>query len=121
MKKIGIAIALCASLIGGVAMAQPHKWDDNGDGQLSQAERAEKREHMKAKRAEIRQQMLLKFDANKDGQLDPTERQVMRETFALETFKRLDTDGNGVLSLAEFKAGKGKGFGKARRHMMKRH
>jgi Ca2+-binding EF-hand superfamily protein len=121
MKKISIAIALCASLIGGVAMAGPHKWDANGDGQLSQAERTEKREQMKIKRAEMRQQMLLKFDANKDGQLDPAERGVMREQLSLEAFKRLDTDGNGVLSLAEFKAGKGKNFGKARRFMMKRH
>jgi Ca2+-binding EF-hand superfamily protein len=122
MKKISIAFALCASLIGGVAIAAP-KWDTNGGGTLSPAEKAQKREQMKEKRAEHKQQMLQKFDTNKDGTLDQAERQAMFDQIALERFNRLDTDGNGVLSLAEFKAGK-KQFGKhhrggARRGMMK--
>jgi hypothetical protein len=37
----------------------------------------------------------------------------MKDTFAVESFKRLDTDGNGSISLDEFKAGKR--FGKHHR------
>ena len=40
------------------------------------------------------------------GTLDNPERATMGETLALEAFKRLDPDGNGVISLAEFKQGK---------------
>lgn len=109
MTKMKLAIVLCGCLFGGVAMAAP-KWDANGDGSISAEEKTQKHEAMKAKRQEMKAQMLLKFDANKDGKLDQTERAVMHETRATEAFKRLDTDGNGSLSLAEFKAGKhGKG------------
>jgi hypothetical protein len=53
--------------------------------------------------------MLARFDANKDGVLDATERETMRNTLAEERFKQLDTNGDGVLSLDEFKAGMPKG------------
>jgi hypothetical protein len=106
MTKMKLAIVFCGVLIGGVASAAPGKWDANGDGALSADEKAQKHEAMKAKRVELKQQMLLKFDANKDGKLDQNERTVMQETRATEAFKRLDTDGNGQLSLAEFKQGK---------------
>src|SRR5262245_46036172 len=117
MTKLKLAIVLCASLIGGVALAAP-KWDGNGDGTVDAQEKAQRHEAMKAKRAEMKQQMLLKFDINKDGKLDQGERVAMREAFAAEAFKRLDAKGDGWLTLAEFKAGK-KGFAKhfGGRHM----
>ena len=105
MTKMKLAIVLCGCLIGGVAAAAP-KWDANGDGTISAQEKAQRHEEMKAKREEMKAKMLAKFDTNKDGKLDQTERGVMKETFAIEAFKRLDTDGNGSLSLDEFKAGK---------------
>jgi Ca2+-binding EF-hand superfamily protein len=112
MTKMKLAIVLCSCLLGGVAVAGP-KWDANGDGSISAAEKAQKHEAMKAKRQEMKAQMLLKFDGNKDGKLDKTERTVMHETRATEAFKRLDTDGNGSLSITEFK--QGKRFGKHHR------
>ena len=105
MTKMKLALVLCGCLIGGVAAAAP-KWDANGDGTVSAQEKAQRHEEMKAKREEMKAKMLAKFDTNKDGKLDQTERGVMRETFAIEAFKRLDTDGNGSLSLDEFKAAK---------------
>jgi Ca2+-binding EF-hand superfamily protein len=117
MTKMKLAIAFCACLIGGVAVAAP-RWDANGDGTVDPAEKAKRHEEMKAKRQEMKAQMLAKFDINKDGKLDDAERATMMEARATEAFKRLDTDGNGSLSLAEFKAGK-KHFGKrgGGRHM----
>ncbi len=105
MTKMKLAIVLCGVLISGVAVAAP-KWDANGDGALSADEKTQKHEAMKAKRVEMKQKMLLQFDTNKDGKLDQNERTVMQETRATEAFKRLDADGNGQLSLAEFKQGK---------------
>jgi Ca2+-binding EF-hand superfamily protein len=105
MTKMKLAIVLCGCLIGGVAAAAP-KWDANGDGTVSAEEKAQKHEEMKAKRQEMKAQMLLKFDTNKDGKLDQTERGIMMDEHATEAFKRLDADGNGSISLAEFKAGK---------------
>ena len=114
MKKISIALALCGSLLAGVAVAAP-RWDTNGDGAIDAQEKAKAHEQMKAKRAEMKQQMLLKFDSNRDGTLDQAERAAMHEQFALERFKRLDKDGNGSLSFDEFKQGK-KGFGFGKHH-----
>jgi Ca2+-binding EF-hand superfamily protein len=113
MKKITIALALCGSLIAGVAAAGP-KWDANGDGSVDTAEKAQRREAMKTKRAEMKAQMLLKYDTNKDGQLDQAEREAKRDAMQTEAFKQLDTDGNGHISYAEFKANK-KFFGKHHR------
>jgi Ca2+-binding EF-hand superfamily protein len=58
-----------------------------------------------AKRAERKQEMLARFDLNKDGALDKTERAAMRDTLLTERFQKLDTNGDGTLSLDEFKAG----------------
>jgi Ca2+-binding EF-hand superfamily protein len=112
-----LALVLCASLLGGVAMAAP-KWDANGDGAVDAQEKALRHEQMKAKRQEMKAKMLATFDINKDGKLDDVERATMKDVLANEAFKRLDTDGNGSISLAEFKAGKkfGKRFG-GKRHM----
>ena len=105
MTKMKLALVLCGCLLGGVAVAAP-KWDANGDGTVSAEEKAEKREVMKAKRIEMKAQMLAKFDTNKDGKLDQTERAIMKDERATQAFKRLDADGNGSISLTEFKAGK---------------
>ena len=120
MTKTKLALVLCGCLISGVAAAAPMKWDANRDGTVDAAEKAQRHEQMKAKRLEMKQKMLLKFDANKDGKLDQTERTVMADERASDAFKRLDADGNGVLTLAEFKQGKkfGKGHG---RHMRRGH
>ncbi|HEY5922714.1 MAG TPA: hypothetical protein VIV11_13625 [Kofleriaceae bacterium] len=120
MTKMKLALVLCGCLLGGVAVAAP-KFDRNGDGTVDAAEKAERHAAMKAKRTEMKQQMLLKFDANKDGKLDKTERIVMKDEMAAAAFKRLDKDGNGSLSLDEFKQGKrfGKHHRGARRGGMK--
>lgn len=89
--KTKIALAVVGSLlIGGVAAAQPGKAQGSG------------KPDFKAKKAE----MIQKYDANKDGSLDKNERTVMFDDRVLARFKTMDTDGNGVLSLAEFKAAK---------------
>lgn len=51
------------------------RFDQDGDGKLSDAERAEARKAGEKMRAEMKE----KFDANHDGQLDDTERQAARE------------------------------------------
>src|SRR5215470_3620755 len=81
------------------------KYDTNHDGKLDDGERAAMRADFQAKRAERRAKMLARFDSNKDGKLDANERKVMRDTLAAERFKKLDTNGDGVLSLQEFQAG----------------
>ena len=108
MTKIKIALVLCGSLlVGGVAAAQ------SGDGVESDR---------RAKFAEMKKQRLAKFDANNDGKLDQSERLALHDAMATIAFTKLDADGNGVLSLAEFKAGKHKmgkrhaRFGKRMKH-----
>ena len=105
MTKMKLALVFCGCLIGGVAAAAP-KWDANGDGSVDAQEKAQRHEAMQAKRAEMKAQMLAKFDSNKDGKLDQNERGVMKDERAAAAFKRLDADGNGSISLAEFKSGK---------------
>src|SRR4051812_26643325 len=94
-SKIKIALVLVGSLVCGVAAAQP--------GPDVRAER-------KAKFEQMHKEKLEKFDANKDGKLDETERAAMHEAMMTSLFTKLDKDGNGVLSLDEFKSAKlGKG------------
>jgi Ca2+-binding EF-hand superfamily protein len=105
MTKMKLAIVIAGCLISGVAAAAP-KADVNGDGAVSQQERLAHRQEMKQKRAAMKQKMLATYDTNRDSKLDKAERKVMGEALASEAFKRLDSDGNGVLTLAEFKQGK---------------
>ncbi len=82
-RKMGVVLA--ASLaIGGVAFAGMGEGGDRG---------------------ERRAKMLERFDTNRDGQLDEAERSQMKAARAEARFKKLDTDGNGSLSLEEFKQG----------------
>jgi hypothetical protein len=125
-KKLGAAALLLVMGTGvGVAVAEPdgawkarkaelvQKYDANKDGQLDDAERQALRQEMKAHRQAMRQEKLQRFDANKDGRLDDTERQVMRDEHVTERFKAMDSNGDGVLSLDEFKAGAPqRGFGR---------
>src|SRR3954468_7133539 len=117
--KMKVALVICGSLVAGVAGVagaqgfakhdrgqMMQKYDANKDGSLSDTEKAAMKADFQAKRAEMKKEMLAKFDTNKDGKLDETERAAAREARQVETFKKLDTDGNGQISLQEFKAGK---------------
>ena len=50
------------------------KYDADGDGKLSEEEKAAAKEGAKAKAKETREENLEKYDANKDGKLDKDER-----------------------------------------------
>jgi hypothetical protein len=130
LTKLKIALALSATLISGVAGvaaangfdnadAGPRagllqKYDLNGDGKLDAAEKAAMKADFQAKRAAKKAEMLAKYDTNKDGKLEPAERQVMREDMATKRFEKMDTNKDGVVSMAEFQAAaarhKGGGF-----------
>jgi Ca2+-binding EF-hand superfamily protein len=115
-SKLTIAISVL-SLLGsvGVAAARDGRggpkrdelratFDRNQDGKLDDAERAEMMKAMQTRRAEHRQQMLAQFDSNRDGKLDDAEREKMIEQKSAEHFKKLDANGDGSVSYAEFKA-----------------
>jgi hypothetical protein len=95
-KKFLAGVTLVGLVAGGAALAQAPRQGGLGD---------------------MRARMVEKFDTNKDGTLDEAERQAAHEARAAEHFKALDKDGNGVLSLVEFKAGgPGRGGKHGRRH-----
>jgi hypothetical protein len=130
MKKTKLAIAISLLSVGGlisvasVASARDdhgpgspggprmhHKqlgerFDTNRDGKLDDAERQAMHQAMAAKRAERQQKVLAQHDTNRNGKLDDAERQAMRDQRATERFTKLDTNRDGALSLAEFKAAK---------------
>lgn len=64
--------------IGKAAMLE--RFDTDGDGQLSEAERATAKESFKAQREQMKARLLERFDDNGDGELDEAERAVLRET-----------------------------------------
>ena len=121
--KMKLAVLLCGSLVAtgvGVAAAQGfgggngggkaallEKYDTNKDGKLDDQERAAMRADFKAKREARHEKMLAKYDTNKDGKLDPQERAVMRDERATAAFQKMDKDGNGSISLDEFKQARG--------------
>lgn len=118
LTKLKVALILSASLVGGVAAAHGfsggdkaamlQKYDTNGDGKLDDTERAAMKADFAAKRAEKKAQMLAKYDTNKNGKLDPAERAVMRDDKLTARFEKLDTNHDGQISMAEFKAGNAK-------------
>jgi len=87
------------------------QFDKNKDGKLDDTERqaakAARKEQRDAKRAEV----MARFDTNKDGKLDDTERQAAKAERKVEIFKTLDTNGDNVISLEEFKAAPDQGRG----------
>ena len=118
LKWIVAASALCVAAAGGLALAKGHgdparkptmmqKFDANGDGALDTAERAKMKEAFAAHRAARKAARIARFDADQDGALSPAERAAMKDEFARERFAKLDANGDGALSLDEFKAGAG--------------
>jgi Ca2+-binding EF-hand superfamily protein len=112
-KKIGALAAVAFTVLGGsvAALAQEggrarllEKYDTNHDGTLDANEKAAMREQMRQMREKRHAAMLARFDVNKDGKLDPGERKAMIDTLATERFKKLDANGDGVVSLDEFRA-----------------
>jgi 5-hydroxyisourate hydrolase-like protein (transthyretin family) len=119
LTKFKLALALCGSLAGGVAVAGGfhggasradilQKYDTNKDGKLDDTEKAAMKADFQAKHAQQKAEMLAKYDTNKDGKLDDAEKAAMRDARATEAFKKLDTNGDGQLSIDEFKAGRAK-------------
>ena len=110
-KKIGFAALLVAlATAGSIATAQPSGDDDR-----------DKNADRKAMHEQRKQEMLAKYDTNKDGKLDENERAVMRDDMMTARFAKLDTDGNGQISLAEFKAGAKLMKGHGHHHRFGRH
>ena len=54
------------------------KFDADGNGTLSESERATAKEAHKAKHAERKAEMLTKFDVDGDGELNDVERETMK-------------------------------------------
>ncbi len=96
MKKITLGLSLVALSIAGVAYADHH--DSDADGNRSVA-RAQAQAHAAA--------MFARMDVNKDGKLDAAD----RATQEAEKFARIDTNKDGTLSRDEFGAGRNHGAG----------
>lgn len=115
-KWIVASSALCVAAAGGLALAKGHdpakraammqKFDANNDGALDDAERAKMKDAFAAKRAARKAARIAQFDANKDGALSPAEHAAMKDERARARFAKLDANGDGKLSLDEFKAGR---------------
>jgi hypothetical protein len=125
LTKLRLALLIASPLVAGAATyavadgargAHPpaelmQKFDKNGDGKLDDAERAQMKAAWEAKRAERHKEALAKYDTNKDGKLDDAERTALRDDRLAQRFQAMDKNGDGKLTLDEFKTGAaGKGF-----------
>ncbi len=90
------------------------KFDANGDGQLSDAERAAAKAAFSTKRAEHKAARLARFDTNRNGTLEPAEKRAAHDQRVGERFAKLDANGDGAITLAEMKAAKAMHGGKHR-------
>jgi hypothetical protein len=123
LKLASLAAVLAAAILGTVGVAAAHghrdrdddgprkaerlaRYDANKDGKLDDAERAAMKADFEAKHAADKAARLAKYDANKDGKLDDAERAAMKLDLRATLFKTVDTNGDGVVSLAEFQAAK---------------
>jgi hypothetical protein len=92
------------------------KYDKDGDGKLSDDEKAEARKDMEADMAKRREEMTKKYDKDGDGKLNDEERAELRKEFAgrggrgpggaggpsrEEMLKKFDKDKDGKLSEEE--------------------
>ena len=103
-KKLKLVFATSLVLVGSVVGIAAAQGDHDGGGD---------RAGMKEKWKERKEAMLLKFDFNKNGALDDNEKDAMRAERSAQTFEKLDANGDGMLSKAEFAAGKqARGFGR---------
>ncbi|MEQ1509772.1 MAG: hypothetical protein ABL909_05145 [Sphingopyxis sp.] len=96
ISRIALGISATALLIGASALAQNHERhnpDANGDGTVT---RAEANEAANARFA--------RMDANGDGRLTTEDRTAGQERHRGEMFGRIDSDGNGNISRAEWDA-----------------
>jgi hypothetical protein len=126
LKWIVAGTALSIATAGGLALANGsgghggagkraammQKFDANGDGALDDAERTKMRDAFAAKRAAKKAARVARFDADRDGALSQPERAAMKDELARERFGKLDKNGDGAISLDEFKAGRAFGHGK---------
>jgi hypothetical protein len=122
LTKLKLALVIAAPLVAGATYAAAQgngpgaqdapgrakmieKFDKNGDGKLDEAERAQMKAAFEARRAEHHKQALARYDLDKDGKLDAAERKAMRDDKLAARFRAMDKDGDGKLTLDEFKAG----------------
>lgn len=116
-KKLKLVFATSLVLVGsvvGIAAAQGDQDDGGGD----RIDRSAMKEKWKAKK----EAMLLSYDFNKNGTLDDNEKEAMHAERSAKMFDKLDANGDGVLSKAEFAAGKqARGFGRGHHRGGHRH
>jgi hypothetical protein len=116
LTKMKLALLIAVPLAGAATYAAAQgdgparkemiqKFDKNGDGKLDDAERADLKAAFEAKRAEHHKEALAKYDADHDGKLDAAERKAMHDGKLTERFRAMDKNGDGTLTLDEFKAG----------------
>lgn len=119
MKKAGLL--LVASILGtasvGSALAMNHGECPAGKGWMPPVEAVDTDKDGSISAAEMdafHKKQFDESDTNKDGNIDATEFQAMHERKMAQRqearFKRMDTDGNGVLSQEELSKRKGMGM-----------
>ncbi len=97
--------------------AMLEKFDTDGDGKLSDAEREAAQDEMEAMRAKMRERMLAEFDKDGDGELNEAEREAAKKAWKDKhgdepgpirerILKKFDKDGDGKLNEKEREAAK---------------
>lgn len=73
-----LTLAFASNAYAEEKKAKTSKYDTDKDGQLSDVEKAAKKEAEKAREAERRAEDLAKYDADKDGKLSKSEKEAMK-------------------------------------------